>query len=238
MTVYGTLKSLYRLVPGPARQGALDRAPRPVRDLHYRLVSRLERGAEKDELYDRYYFERVVDPMMVPSAEAIARSIQLELQPRSVIDVGCGTGALMDAFERLGIGCFGFDRAPAALEACRGRDLTVRRLDIEADPFPDERADVVVSTEVAEHLAESVADRFVELVTTLAPVAVVTAALPGMRGKGHVNTQQNEYWIAKFEERGFPFDRDLSMRLRENWATMSVDPVFFRSVMVFRSDAR
>ena len=35
-----------------------------VRDLHYRVVSRLERGAEKDELYDRYYFERVVDPMM------------------------------------------------------------------------------------------------------------------------------------------------------------------------------
>lgn len=235
MTAYGTLKSVYRLVPGPARQWVLDHGPRPVRDFHYLLVSRLERGAEKDEVYDRYYFERVVDPMMLSSAQAIARSIQRELQPQSVIDVGCGTGALMEALERLGIDCQGFDRAPAALESCRRRNLTARQFDIEHDQFPGERADVVVSTEVAEHLPESVADRFVALITTLAPVALVTAALPGMRGKDHVNTQPNEYWIAKFEGRGSSFDRDLSMRLRKNWAAAGVDPVFFRSVMVFRS---
>ena len=108
----------------------------------------------------------------------------------------------MEALERLGIHCRGFDRAPAALECCRRRNLTARSTTSSATKVPDERADVAVSAEVAEHLPESVADRFVALITTLAPVALVTAALPGMRGKDHVNTQPNEYWIAKFEGRG------------------------------------
>ena len=57
------------------------------------------------------------------------------------------------------------------------------RLDITRDPPPAGRADVAVSTEVAEHLPESAADRFVELLTALAPVAVVTAALPDRAGR-------------------------------------------------------
>jgi SAM-dependent methyltransferase len=230
MSLYGKLNSMYRALPAPARRWA---DARPVRPLRRRLVARLERGAAADELYDRHYYEQVVDPIMLASAETIARTIQRELRPASAIDVGCGTGALMLALERLGIASTGFDQATAALAHCRERGLNVHRLDIVRDPFPADRADVAVSTEVAEHLPEAAADRFVELLTTLAPAVVMTAALPDTGGKDHVNEQPNEYWIAKFAGRGFAHEDELAQRVRDEWRAAGVDPIYFKSLMVF-----
>jgi SAM-dependent methyltransferase len=237
MSLYGGLNTVYRALPEPARRWVNERAPLPVRRLRRRVVSRLERTAKPDELYNRHYYEQVVDPIMVGSAEAMAASIHRELQPRSLIDVGCGTGALMLSLERLGVRCTGFDQASAALEHCRGRGLSVRRLDIVHDPLPHERADVAVSTEVAEHLPESAAERFVELLASLAPVVVMSAALPGTGGKDHVNEQPSEYWIAKFAARGFEHDRSLSTRLRGEWRDAGVDAIYFKSLLIFRAIA-
>lgn len=237
MSLYGGLNTVYRALPEPARRWINERAPRPVRRLRRRVVSRLERTAKPDELYNRDYYEQVVDPIMVRSADAMAASIQRELQPESLIDVGCGTGALMLALERLGVRCTGFDQASAALEHCRARGLSVRRLDIVHDPLPDEHADVAVSTEVAEHLPESASERFVELLTSVAPVVVMSAALPGTGGKDHVNEQPSEYWIAKFAARGFAHDRALGARVREEWRDAGVDPIYFKSLMIFRAIA-
>ena len=67
------------------------------------MVSRLERGADADEIYDGRYYAEVVDPLMATSAGPIADSIACEFSAGSVIDVGCGSGALMLALEHLGI---------------------------------------------------------------------------------------------------------------------------------------
>jgi SAM-dependent methyltransferase len=234
MSLYGRVNSMYRSLPEPARRWADHRAPRPLRRLRRRLVSRLERGAAPDELYDAHYYENVVDPIMLASAKVIASSLERELAPRSAIDVGCGSGALMLALQQRGVRCRGFDRAEAALRRCRERGLDVGSLDIVGDPLPPDRADIAVSTEVAEHLPESAADRFVELLTALAPVTVLTAALPGSGGKDHVNEQPNAYWVAKFATRGFRSDEELAARLRDEWRAGGADEVFWKSLMIFR----
>ena len=235
MSLYGRVNQVYRRLPEPARRWAVERSPAPVRQLRHRVVSRLERGADADEIYDGRYYDEVVDPLMATSAGPIADSIACEFSAGSVIDVGCGSGALMLALERLGIRSLGFDRSSASLERCAARGLTVRRLDIMRDPFPSDRADLVVSTEVAEHLPEAAADRFVDLLTTLAPRALVTAALPGSGGKDHVNEQPNEYWAAKFAARGWRWEEEWARDLRTQWSAAGVDEAFFKSLMIFRS---
>ena len=238
MSLYGTVNRVYRILPGPARRWADERAPEPVRRLRGRIVSRLAQRAQPDELYDGHYYDEVVDPIMLESAEAIAGSIARELAPRAVIDVGCGSGALMLALERREIACTGYDLAEAALARCRERGLRVARLDILRDPVPSVRADLVVSTEVAEHLPETGADRFVDLLTILAPTALITAAPPGSGGKDHLNEQPGAYWIARFAERGFAKDEALSARLRQEWREAGASEVHHRSLMVFRALTR
>ena len=79
MSLYGTVNRMYRILPGPARRWADERAPQPVRSLRRRIVSRLAQRAQPDELYNGRYYDEVVDPIMLESAEAIAESIAREL---------------------------------------------------------------------------------------------------------------------------------------------------------------
>src|SRR5207248_2821891 len=79
------------LVPRAVRESPL---ARKVRGLTYRLL-----GVDPhDILYDSEYFRRMIEGSAVRSAEAIADSILSDLAPRTVVDVGCGTGALLEVF--------------------------------------------------------------------------------------------------------------------------------------------
>ena len=141
----------------------------------------------------------------------------------------------MAVLRERGVKVQGFEYSDAALDICRDRGLTTTKLDIEHDPFPDLRVDVVISTEVAEHLPESCADRFVSLLLSLSSTVVLTAAVPGVCGTDHVNEQPNEYWIRKFEARGYRFDDHLAQTWRNEWSRKGVAACFASSVMVFRA---
>jgi hypothetical protein len=94
--------------------------------------------------------------------------------------------------------------------------------------------DVVISVEVAEHLPEASADRYVDfLCAASARWVILTAATPGQGGIDHVNEQPNEYWIAKLAARGFIHTRDLSQRWRAEWKAQSICTWYYNNVMVF-----
>ena len=63
--------------------------------------------------------------------------------------------------------------------------------------------DLVVSLEVAEHLPPVIADQFVSYLTSLGPVILFSAAIPGQGGTDHLNEQWPRYWISLFETRKF-----------------------------------
>jgi len=44
---------------------------------------------------------------------------------------------------------------------------------------------------------------------------IFTAAPPGWGGNGHVNEQNDDYWLKKFSENGFEFDADLTKVIRD-----------------------
>jgi hypothetical protein len=69
------------------------------------------------------------------------------------------------------------------------------------------RADLVVCTEVAEHLGQREGNRLVRVIAASAVKWVFfTAATPGQGGHHHVNEQPHEYWRRKFERNGMSLD--------------------------------
>jgi SAM-dependent methyltransferase len=194
----------------------------------------IESTASHDEIYDDGYYVGV-DSEMSRSAATIADSIVAEFRPGSVIDVGCGTGALLLAFRARGVSVLGFEYAQAAVDICTARGLNIVRFDLESDmPFHG-RAAVVVSTEVAEHLHERYADRFVDILCSAAPVVVMTAATPDQHGVDHVNEQPFEYWVAKFHARGFSLDEPTTTAWRMRWSDAKITACYSRNVLVFKS---
>ena len=138
------------------------------------------------------------------SAEAIVPQVMDLLSPRSVCDIGCGRGIWLAVFRQ-----HGADQVVGT----DGDYIDRSRLEIDADSFvpanleegvPIEGSfDLAVSLEVAEHLSESVAERFVDDLVRLAPAVLFSAAIPGQGGLDHINEQWPEYWQALFERSGY-----------------------------------
>ena len=192
-----------------------------------------------DWVYNSDFFEKDVEGPAVRSAGIIAQSIVGEFKVPRVVDVGCGTGALLEALRDRGCEVFGLEYAEAALKYCRDRQLDVAKFDLERNVFDNNRTfDVAVSMEVAEHLPESAANRYLDLLTRLSPVVVFTAATPGQGGTDHINEQPHSYWIDKYRQRGFEHMAELSNVWRESWeASGDVQSWYYQNLLIFRRPA-
>jgi SAM-dependent methyltransferase len=224
-TMLRIVKNMYRtVVPSFIRQ--------------YPLVIKLKGLLPHNVIYDSDYYGRFVDDPAVRSSRTISDSIVAEFTPKTVIDVGCGTGALLGALRERGCEVFGLEYSKGALEYCRARKLNVVEFDLERDFVDDDTTyDVAVSMEVAEHLPERSADRYVDLLSHLSRVIVFTAAPPCQGGMDHVNEQPPLYWIRKFQQRGFRHAEELSRRWQESWRVASdVESWYYRNLMIFQKD--
>lgn len=195
--------------------------------------------AGRDDVYNSDYYD-LVDTMARRSVDAMAESIVRDFRPIRVVDVGCGTGALLDALRKKGVDGHGYEYSKAALEVCSRRGLSVTKFDITKNEVGDStKCDVVTSTEVAEHIEERFAERLVGFLTALGPVVVFTAAVPGQGGgTDHVNEQPHEYWIRKFGDCGFQFLADHSDKWREEWRIAGAEGCYWRNLMIFESSGR
>lgn len=170
----------------------------------------------------------------------IAESIVKVFAPKSVVDVGCGPGQLLLALKERGVICRGLEYSSAALKICRKNALDVTMCDIRHDTLPkDSDADLVVSTEVAEHLSENYADRFVDILCSIADNVIITAAEPAVTYIGdhtHVNEQPKEYWINKFAHRGLKYNEAITTQFRTEWKKAEIKPWFIQHLMIFQKE--
>jgi hypothetical protein len=138
------------------------------------------------------------------SAEIVLPHIVKLINPKSVIDIGCGIGTWISFFKDkniekfIGVDGDYVDRNQLLIpkENFIPHDLT--------KPFKhEEKYDLVISLEVAEHIEEQFSDIFIDTLTGLGDVVLFSAAIPWQRALTHVNEQWQEYWAAKFKKRGY-----------------------------------
>ena len=67
----------------------------------------------------------------------------------------------------------------------------------------ERRFDLAICVEVGEHLPDSYSEVLVKSLTSLAPVIVFSAAIPGQGGLHHVNLQWPPYWEKIFVKYGY-----------------------------------
>ncbi len=152
--------------------------------------------------YDEAFFAAIHAESHASARAVIPRVLGLT-GARSVVDVGCGTGAWSRACRELGVPqVVGVDGAYVPAEH-RGHVTEFIERDL-AGPLDLGRSfALALCLEVAEHLPPERAPGLVADLTALAPVVLFSAAVPGQGGTGHVNEQWSEYWVALFDAQGW-----------------------------------
>jgi SAM-dependent methyltransferase len=137
------------------------------------------------------------------SAQVIVPIILSLFSIRSVVDVGCGVGTWLKAFESHGVADYlGLDGEWVPNDMLRIPTDKFRGADLRAVPDIG-RFDMAISLEVAEHLPEDCADQFVSALVRAAPIVVFSAAIPHQGGTDHLNEQRQSYWREKFTRHAY-----------------------------------
>ncbi|PSB19609.1 hypothetical protein C7B61_15405 [filamentous cyanobacterium CCP1] len=153
------------------------------------------------------YTEKFYDAMRegtIRSAKEIIPIVLEFVQPKSVIDVGCGAGIWLSALRECGIeDILGVDGEYVCQDQLEIPKELFLAFDLTKPLVLDRKFDLAISLEVAEHLPPECATSFVDSLTQLAPVILFSAAIPFQGGTGHVNEQWIDYWIECFRDKNY-----------------------------------
>jgi len=140
--------------------------------------------------------------------------------PQSYLDLGSGTGAMVNCARKLGSGAWGVDLINGPEHWFIAHDLT-QPLDI--TNHTDQSFDLITCLEVAEHLDPDAHETLVDTIARhLRPkptedaasgYVIFSAAPPGQGGEHHVGCRPAHEWRGMFHERGISYRDDLTRQL-------------------------
>lgn len=149
--------------------------------------------------------------------------------PASTLDLGCGKAEYLAAF------CAaqwrdlqGIDGTVGLTEVAKYTNIQLHDLCLPLDL--KRKYDLVISLEVGEHLPPQYESVFIENITQHAEKDILLSwAVDGQIGPGHVNCRGNQYIINQLSLHGFQYNERVSTGLRQN----SSLPWFKNTLMYF-----
>lgn len=189
------------------------------------------------DIYDKVFFEW--HRPLRDEYKKISLFIKETTQYDSIIDIGCGCGYFFDGFlYSLKFAIEGSYHCLSVINETNkhlAQPINVSILDV-SKPFQlFNSADLVICTEVGEHLPEDAADTLINNIFNHARKDVFfSAATPGQGGHHHLNEQPHSYWIEKFKERGFVVDEERTKKIREFAATTKLSWIRDNAILFTR----
>lgn len=153
------------------------------------------------------------------------------LNVSSVVDVGCGIGTWLKVFEENGVrDILGIDGNYVDKSLLKIDKSNFVEYDLEKLYLADRKFDLAISLEVAEHLSLDSADVFVKTICNLSDTILFSAAIPNQGGQNHINEQEPNYWIEKFEREGYYL---LDVVRPIFWENENVDSWYRQNMLLF-----
>ncbi len=156
-----------------------------------------------DCTYGPEFFEAHLEGSL-RSARVVAPILCELIGPSSVVDIGCGCGAWLAALRECGVSrVLGLDGDYVSRSSLLVSPDCFRPANLEEPISLDERFDLALCLEVAEHLPKRAAPILIGSLAKLAPAILFSAAIPLQRGTNHVNEQWPQYWAELFGRFGY-----------------------------------
>lgn len=133
---------------------------------------------------------------------------------KKILDLGCGMGGYIKFLKKNNINAIGVDNCDICKDIEK-HDLT--------KPYYNP-SDYVQSFEVGEHIPKKYESIFIKNICNNANKGIIMSwALPGQGGDGHVNEKSTKYIISKIENHGFKLNINKTKEIRKN---INISPYF------------
>ncbi len=181
-----------------------------------RLLARFRRWTGR---YDESFFTERWFAGWRELAPVLARLLAHEPRWRSILDYGCGPGAMIDPMNAQGYDYAGCDVSPEA------RALYLRHYGRHPDRYvtaleavSGRRFDVLLSFDVLEHMKDE------EIAALLARCGAIPQALFNISRErhipGHINIKADAAWVDFFAARQWRYERERTEALRALYLTL------------------
>lgn len=177
--------------------------------------------------YDTAFY-KLEQRTALASANIVLPSVLEMTRARSVVDVGCGTGAWLHVARGHGCGVTGYDTydGPMLIDSEEYVRANI------SEGVPCAGYDLAICLEVGEHLPESSAPKLVAGLCQ-ARYVLFSAAIPGQGGVQHINEQWGSWWARLFAEHGYEGSSDLRWQF---WTDRAVADWYRQNMLIFAED--
>jgi len=183
-----------------------------------------------ETLYDEAFYGEQVDGSL-RSARAYLGALFALWQPASAIDIGCGRGAWLAACGERGVKRLtGLDGDWVSQDMMLDPTISFHPADLQQERAADERYDLAMSLEVAEHLPPASSEGFVRTLVAHADAIVFSAAYVGQPGRNHINTRPHSFWANQFLAQGYLLFDFFRPRF---WSDNDVEPWYRQNTFLY-----
>ncbi len=161
--------------------------------------------------YNDQFYKSLTDGSYISAKHYVSILSSLLINPKKVIDVGCGRGPWLKAFYDSGAEeLVGIDGDWVSQEQMLDKKIRFHSVDLSSTVIKNpinKKFDLAMSLEVAEHLKPEQAITFVNYLTSFSENILFSAAFSGQGGTDHFNERPHSYWAEIFIKKGYlPYD--------------------------------
>jgi hypothetical protein len=136
-----------------------------------------------------------------------------ENQIETLVDFGCGMGDYVKKLIKNNFICEAYDGNPNTEVLTDGIGKT---LDLSEEINLNKKFDCVLSLEVGEHIPQIYEHNFVKNICShTKKFLIISWAIEGQAGNGHINCKNNDYIINIIEKYNFKYNQSWSQKLRD-----------------------
>src|SRR5258706_3796677 len=182
-------------------------------------------NTNKSALYDENYY-KVYGGTRYERSEIwlsffgnAAQHIVDQLAPKTILDVGCAFGILVEELRKLGVDAEGFDISDYALSQVPSALMPhIWKADITDAQATTKKYDLVLCIEILEHLSPEDGDLAIANLCQWGDRILFSSTPSDFSEKTHVNVQQRDYWVERFVRHGWVRADDIDASFISQWA--------------------
>jgi predicted transcriptional regulator YdeE len=185
-------------------------------------------------MYEKSMYDSRDATTRYSAEEIISKYIEEFGEVNSAIDVGCGVGTFLSVIKEKGCSSIkGIDGPWVDPKLLQIDKSYFEARDLSGKLTAEQKFDLAICLEVAEHVPESNADELIRFLCESGKYVLFSAAIPGQGGENHVNEQWQEYWREKFRANGYEARDSIREKI---WNNSRIPYWYSQNLLVYSSE--